>query len=349
MSLKQSPWWDRQNHEDRRAILLARSNLKTAIRHWFKTQGFIEVETGCLQISPGNEVHLHAFKTQLTDTSNHSHPIYLHTSPEFACKKLLAAGEQKIFTFAPVFRNRERGPLHHPEFMMLEWYRANEPYETVMKDCIALLNIAADEIGNDTFNWRGKSCAPKLPPEYLTVKDAFNRFANIDLGATMNSSQANQSLLANMANDIGIATSQNESWSDIFSRILTSHIEPNLGSTQPTLLMEYPIQEAALAQTSPTDPTIAERFELYCCGVELANGFGELNDPHIQRDRFEQAMKTKQKIYGHHDPIDEDFINALEYMPPASGVALGFDRLVMLATQATHIDQVIWTPMPTTD
>ena len=342
---KQSPWWDRGRHEDRRPVLVARSRLKNAVRTWFLNEGFIEVETTCLQISPGNETHLHAFKTNLVDTDGREHPFYLHTSPEFACKKLLAAGEQKIFTFAPVFRNRERGPLHHPEFMMLEWYRAFEPYETMMDDCLALLKLTARVIGTDIFKWRGKTCNPLGAPRNLAVLDAFFKYANVDLKATFDTAEGDRASFAKQAQSIGIKTAKDDTWSDIFSRILTSHIEPNLGQKHPTLLKEYPVQEAALAQKCPGNPSLAQRFELYCCGVELANGFGELNDAHEQRARFERAMNMKQKIYGERYPIDEEFMKALARMPPASGVALGFDRLVMLATHSPHIEDVIWTPM----
>ena len=138
-----SPWWTPRKHQDRRPLLLARGRIKTAIRQWFLEQGFIEVETSCLQISPGNETHLHAFKTEAIDTDLARRDLYLHTSPEFAMKKLLAAGEPQIFTFAPVFRNRERGPLHSPEFTMLEWYRTGAPYEQLWDDCREIVKIAA--------------------------------------------------------------------------------------------------------------------------------------------------------------------------------------------------------------
>ena len=160
---QRSPWWRPDRHADRRPFLLARGRIQAAIRRWFEAQGFIEVETAALQVSPGNETHLHAFATELIAPDGARRPLYLHTSPEFACKKLLAAGEEKIFTFAPVFRNRERGALHHPAFTMLEWYRANEPYERLMEDCAALLRLAAEAAGTTTLDSTAPAAPIRLP------------------------------------------------------------------------------------------------------------------------------------------------------------------------------------------
>jgi elongation factor P--(R)-beta-lysine ligase len=326
-------------------MLLARGRIKAAIRAWFEGQGFVEVETSCLQVSPGNETHLHAFKTDLIGTDLERRDLYLHTSPEFAMKKLLAAGEEKIFTFAPVFRNRERGALHAPEFTMLEWYRAGAPYETLWDDCAAILRISAEVTGHSKWTYRSKTCAAGKHYDWLTLNQAFHEFAEIDLSETYNAFKTNRDALAEQAQANGIQIGDDDTWADIFSRVLTEKIEPSLGNARPEILCEYPVHEAALARTLPHDPNVAERFELYVCGVELANGFGELNDAGEQRRRFEKWMDDKSRIYGERYPIDEDFLSALEHMPPASGCALGFDRLVMLATGAERIDQVIWTPL----
>lgn len=347
---RDTPWWDRAAHADRKPFLAARSLIKAVVRNWFLSQGFTEVEPGCLQVSPGNEAHLHAFKTELVGTDLAAHPLYLHTSPELACKKLLAAGEEKIFTLGPAFRNRERGALHAPEFTMLEWYRANEPYEAVMDDAAALLKLAAEAIDNRFVSFHGVTANPRAEPERLTVAQAFSRYAGIDLLASLSDGDyatgKDRDRLAAMAEAAGVTARSDDTWSDIFAKVLTALIEPRLGNGQPTLLTEYPAVEAALAQRTPHDPRVAERFELYCCGVELANGFGELTDPVEQRKRLEAEMTKKEWRYGERYPLDEDFLAALAHMPPASGCALGFDRLVMLASGATRIDQVIWTPLP---
>jgi len=341
-----SPWWTPHRHADRRPRLLARNAIAAAIRDWLAARDFIEVQTAALQISPGNETHLSAFATQAILPDATWQPFYLHTSPEFACKKLLAAGEERIFNFGPVWRNRERGPLHHPEFTMLEWYRVGETYESLMVDCAALLSLAAEKTGAKTFAFRGREADPFAEPERLTVADAFTRHAGIDLLATVqtDASTDRDTLQAAVAS-ASMRTAPDDTWTDLFSRVMVERIEPNLGTGRATILYEYPISEAALARPSPRDPRVAERFELYCCGVELANAFGELTDADEQRRRFEADMDEKEQIYGERYPIDEDFLAALSIMPQASGSALGFDRLVMLATGAQRVDDVIWTPV----
>jgi lysyl-tRNA synthetase class 2 len=339
-----SPWWNPENYADRRPFLLARDRIMASLRHWFRMRGFLEVETPALQVSPGNETHLHAFATEIVAPDGRRAPLYLHTSPEFACKKLLAAGEQRIFTFARVFRNRERGALHHPEFTMLEWYRADEPYETLMADCAALLAETAKAAGSHTLRWKDRTADPFANPERLTVAQAFARFASINLLATLPAGQPDVAAMIAAARAANIRIADDDTWSDIFSRMLVERIEPRLGIGAPTLLCEYPLPEAALARPA-ADPRVAQRFELYACGVELANGFGELTNPAEQRRRFEAAMAEKQHRYGMRYPIDPDFLAALAVMPQASGIALGFDRLVMLATGAARIEQVLWAPV----
>ena len=329
---------------------MARNAITRAFRGWFEDRDFTEVEAAALQVSPGNEAHLHAFTTEaLTTSGERAQSLYLHTSPEFACKKLLAAGERRIFDFARVWRNRERGPLHHPEFTMLEWYRAEEPYETLMADCAALMRIAAETAGARSFAWRGKTADPFAEPERLTLAEAFDRHAGIDLLTTVAvGGDTDRDGLAAAAKGAGIRTADDDTWADVFSRVLVERVEPHLGMGRPTLLCEYPIPEAALARPKTTDPRVAERFELYACGVELANAFGELTDADEQRRRLLAEMDEKQRVYGERYPLDEDFLAALAMMPEASGSALGFDRLVMLATGAERIEQVLWTPVAET-
>jgi elongation factor P--(R)-beta-lysine ligase len=340
-----SPFWAPHVYADRRPILLARGRIVAALRAWFAGQDFVEVETGALQLSPGNETHLHAFATTLAAPGGTQSPLYLRTSPEFACKKLLAAGERRIVEFAKVFRNRERGALHHPEFMLIEWYRAGEPYQVLMDDCAAILALTAKAAGARQLTFRGKAADPFAVPERLTVADAFHRFAGIDLLATLPAGRPDRTAFARAAQAAGIRIADDDTWGDIFSRVLVERIEGQLGIGRATILDEYPSAMAALARPAPHEPRVAERFELYACGVELANGFGELTDAAEQRRRLEQEMAEKQRIYGERYPIDQDFIAAVGAMPQASGIALGLDRLVMLATGASRIDQVMWTPM----
>ena len=318
---------------------MARNRITAAFRSWFAARDFVEVECASLQISPGNEAHLHGFATDLIHPDASQERRYLATSPEFSMKKLLATGETRIFDLARVYRNRERTLTHSPEFTMLEWYRANEPYEAVIADSIALLRLAAETSGTKIFRWRGRQCDSFAEPEWLPVAEAFSRYANVSLLDTIGSRDA-------LAAHSPVPVATDDSWSDIFSRMLVEKVEPHLGMNGPTVLYEYPTSEAALARVTAHDPRVAERFELYACGVELANGFGELTDASEQRRRFELEMDVKERVYGERYPLDQELLQALPMMPPASGVALGFDRLVMLATGATNIEQVLWTPPP---
>jgi elongation factor P--(R)-beta-lysine ligase len=338
-----SPWWSAARRADVRPFLAARIAITRAVREWFGEQGFVEIETGILQVSPGNETHLHAPRTELVAAGGERLTRYLRTSPEFSCKKLLAAGETKIFELARVFRDRERGELHLPEFTMLEWYRANANYDAVMADSIVVIAHAARATGIGRFSFRDRVADPFAEPELLTVASAFDRFAGIDLLATIADGKGDRDRLAAMAaNKVRIG--DDDTWSDIFSKILVEHVEPHLGQGRLTVLFEYPAPEAALARMKASDPRVAERFEIYACGVELANGFGELTNAREHRVRFMQAMDEKQRRYGERYPLDEDFLDAVGHMPDCSGVALGFDRLVMLASGALRIDQVVWTP-----
>lgn len=349
-SRQSSPsWWRRSVHADRRPFLMGRNRIQAAFRTHFAEHDFVEVDTATLQVSPGNEAHLHAFRTDAIGHDGTAAPLYLHTSPEFACKKLLAAGETRIACFAHVYRNRERGPLHHPEFTMLEWYRVGESYEQLMQDCGELIALAARAAGTRQFAFAGKSVDPFAEAERISVADAFAQHAGIDLLATIaKDGTTDRNALATQLADAGIRTADDDTWADLFSRVIVEKVEPRLGNGRVTILDRYPVAEAALARPCPDDPRVAERFEVYACGVELANAFGELTDPAEQRRRFEAEMIEKNRVYGETYPLDEDFLEALADMPDASGIALGFDRLVMLATGALRIDQVIWAPVAET-
>ena len=340
-----SPFWAREVHADRRPLLLARARIAAAVRAFFAARDFIEVDTAILQLSPGNEAHLHAFATELVAPDGQRVSRYLRTSPEFACKKLLAAGEPRIFEFARAFRNREQGALHHPEFTLLEWYRAREPYGALMDDCAALLAAVAEAAGTRRLVFRDRIATPFAEPERMTVAQAFERFANIDVLATASAHETDRDALAAAARAVRVRVADDDTWADVFSRVLVEWIEPNLGIGRPTILYEYPLAQAAWARQSATDPRVAERFELYACGVELANAFGELTDPAEQRRRFAAEMALKERVHGERYPVDEDFLAALAQMPQACGIALGFDRLVMLLTGAARIEQVLWTPV----
>ena len=341
-------WWTPEGFQARRANLARRAAIAAATRAYFTQAGFVEVETPALQVSPGMEPHLVAFATELQAPGNVTQRrLYLHTSPEFAMKKLLVAGVPRLFQLARVFRNAERSATHHPEFTMLEWYRAGARYLDLVDDCEGLLRASADAAGVDVLTWQGRRCDPRAKCERISVAEAFQRHANTDLLATI-ADPAAPSLrgLAAAARTLGIATRPGDGWDDIFFRIFLERIEPNLGIDRPTILYDYPTAMAALARLKPGDPRLCERFELYACGLELANAFGELTDAAEQRRRFAADQDLKERRYGARYPVDDDFIAALEHgLPESAGIALGFDRLVMLATGAETIEDVLWAPV----
>ena len=340
-------WWEPRCFAAKEPHLDTRRRVIAAIRAFFAAQGFVEVETPALQVSPGLEPHLQAFATSLDEPGAGARPRYLQTSPEFAMKKLLVAGVPRLFQLAHCFRNGERSATHHPEFTMLEWYRANAGYRDLMADCETLLRAALAAAGRPLFTWRGVSADPAQPWVYLSVAEAFRRYAAIDLLATAPDPEApSLELLAAAAQPLGIAPHAGDGWEDLFFRIFLERIEPHLGCGAPAILYDYPISMAALARAKPDDPRLAERFELYVCGLELANAFGELTDPEAQRRRFLADQAKKRARYGAAYPIDEDFLAALAWgMPPSAGIALGVDRLVMLASGAPRIDDVLWAPV----
>lgn len=333
-------WWYPNEFARRRPNLEARARITAGLRAWFGERGFIEVETPILQVSPGMEPHIHAFATDLTGPRGETARRYLHTSPEFAMKKLMAAGLDRQFQLARVFRNGERAATHHPEFTMLEWYRAGTDYQALMEDCDGLLAMALGAAGKPEFRRGAFSCAA-LPAERLSVAQAFARHAGIDLPTVMDDTPG----FARAAGECGSPAHDGDGWDDIFFRIMADRIEPNLGMGRPTVLYDYPVAMAALSRPKPGSPELAERFELYVCGVELANAFSELTDAAEQRRRFEADMDLKERLYGTRHPIDEEFLQAVSRLPRSAGSALGFDRLVMLATGAERLEDVLWAPV----
>ncbi len=341
-------WWRPDRFALRRARLEQRTRLVVAARSFFAERGYVEVDTPGLQVSPGLEPHLQAFATELHDPNcNTRLQRYLHTSPEFAMKKLLVAGMARIWQLAHVFRNGESGAAHHPEFTMLEWYRVGASYRDLMEEAAALVRTCQLAARVETLAWRGRSADARREWQRISVGEAFLEYCGIDLLATVDDpANPEAERLAAAASGIGIAPHRGDDWETLFFRIFLERIEPHLGVGAPTILYDYPVSMASLSRRSPVDPRLAERFEVYVCGLELANAFGELTDPVEQRARFIADQARKQQLYGHTYPVDEDFLAALEQgLPPCAGIALGFDRLVMLATGAVDIEDVLWAPV----
>ena len=313
------------------------------IRSFLDARDYLEVETPILQVSPCMDTHIHAFSTRFKDISlEEKQTFYLHTSPEFGMKKLLSAGCERIYQICHVFRNADDTKLHSPEFTMIEWYNTDYSYEELMDEAVELVKACGDAVGTNRFTWEGHKVDVQAEWERISVAEAFLKYADIDLDKYLEDRDGLAAALK--AKNLHVADDDN--WGDLFHRAMLEYVEPKLGMECGTVLYDYPKRLAALAQVKKDNPKYAERFELYIAGVELANGFGELTDPIEQRQRFVAEMEAKEKLYGERYPVDEQFIAALEQgLPACSGIALGIDRLVMLATGATHISDVLWHPV----
>lgn len=337
-------WWLPHNFEHKKQNLMTRSLVIKELRRFFDARNFTEIDTPSLQICPVMDAHIHAFKTVYKPVDNSEDQVfYLHTSPEFDMKKLLSAGMERIYQISHVYRNGEATVRHLPEFMLLEWYRANADYTVVMDDCILLLRDIIDTVGTDGFQYGQTFCNPHDGVERLSVCEAFLRFCKIDLRSVLGCKER----FAYQAERIGVRVVDSDSWDDVFHAIMADKIEPHLGCGVPTILYDYPVSMAALSRVKSNDSQFAERFELYVCGVELANAFSELTDGEEQRRRYREEMDLKQKLYGVSYPPDEEFFKALDYgMPESAGVALGVDRLIMLACGVDDIQDVQWARVP---
>jgi lysyl-tRNA synthetase class 2 len=330
----QQPTWSPERLAARLPFLRRRALLTGATRAFFAARGFMEVETPCAVPAPGEEVHLRAFRTVRERPGGGEEPLWLHTSPEFAMKRLLAGGAGPIFQLARVWRNAEGSARHAHEFTMLEWYEPGTDLAGLMARTEALLRAVLPPV----VRWGGLD-NDLARFERLTVAEAFARH----VGADVLASEGDAAALAAAA---GARLREGEGWEDLFFRLLLERVEPHLGRDRPTFLTHWPASQAALARRDPADPRVAERFELYACGMELANAFVELTDAAEQRARFAEDRARRHALYGGADwPLDEDFLAAVALMPPAAGIALGFDRLAMIATGAPRIADVLWLPM----
>ena len=317
---------------DRLPFLRRRALLTRAVRAFFDARGYTEVETPYAVPTPGEDVHLAALRTEAADAYGARRPLWLHTSPEFAMKRLLADGAGPIFQLARVWRNGEGSPRHAVEFTMLEWYRPHLDLAGLMDETESLLRAVLPP--SVASAGRRTSLAAF---ERLTVAEAFARHGAGDVLATANDPAA-------LARSAGTTPRPGEGWEDLFFRLLLERVEPHLGRARPTFLTHWPAAQAALARRDPHDPRVALRFELFVCGIELANAFEELTDPAEQRARFIADRARRHAMTGPDWPMDEALLAALPSMPPASGIALGFDRLAMIAAGADRIDQVQWLP-----
>lgn len=342
-------WWHPYNYEQKIPSLILRNKVIKAIKDFFLNQDFLEVDTPYLQTSPGMDVHMKAFKTELENPLDKNKTLYLHTSPEFAMKKLLAAGLPKIFQIAHVYRNGEISPYHSPEFTMIEWYRANADYYDIMNDCEELLKALVKLSKANSFRANGAECFMDKGVERKSINELFYEYVGFYLTEvlpTEPSFEPPPEAIGIKAKELGIEVFDYDRFEDIYFRIMVNKIEPFLGLKMPIIIYDFPLCMGALSKASRKDARFAERFEIYACGVELGNAYSELIDPKIQLERFKYDMGLKEKFYGYHHPLDENYLAAFDYgMPESAGIGFGVDRIIMLITGAKDINDILWAPL----
>ncbi|CAI3930655.1 Elongation factor P--beta-lysine ligase (EF-P beta-lysylation pathway) (EpmA) (PDB:3A5Z) (PUBMED:20729861) [Commensalibacter communis] len=324
---------DRASLFDRLPLLKRRQLMIKAIRSFFDARNYLEVETPYLVSAPGEELHLEPFSSMYETPQGEKRELFLHTSPEFAMKRIVAELHQPIYQLARVWRNKEGGSSHSPEFTMLEWYHPHCSMVELMDETERLCKVLFPR----QIEYSNHQIRFGVPFERLTVQQAFQKYVGVDILSLPDDSQ----ILANAA---GCQLRLGETWEDLFFRLLLEKIEPNIGRDRPTFLTHWPVKQAALAKIDSNDKRVALRFELYAGGLELANAFEELTDPVEQRQRFLIDRQQRTELYPEATrwEIDEDFLSALSKMPPCSGIAVGFDRLVMLATGVKNIRDILW-------
>jgi elongation factor P--(R)-beta-lysine ligase len=325
----------------------ARSALARRLRDGLEQRGYLEVETPIAVPFAGQEPHLRPFETTFmpdppvpAEGVHGARRLHLHTSPEYAMKRLLARdGFSRSYQFARVFRDGEVSRTHNPEFTLLEFYAAPGSAVSIMSDLEQLLFSCAAEAPARMGHGRGSGTISLRPPfERLTCREAFLRYAGFD------PLPLDVAAFAQAARAGGVRLAAGAAWDDVFTQVLLERIEPALGIDRPTFLIEYPASQAALARVKPSDPRVAERFELYAGGLELANGFSELCDAREQRRRLQEEQDLRRRLGRDVFPLDEKFLAALDRIREAGGVAVGFDRLQMLVTGAETIADVLLFP-----
>lgn len=323
--------------------LIRRGKILQGIRQYFLAEGFVEIETPYLVPSPGMEPHLLALEVYCTRPGGKRSKQYLHTSPEYAMKKLLGEGWEKIFQICRVFRDGEIGATHQIEFTMVEWYRANGDYHKIMEDCEGLISFLARQVwGQAEGSYQGRPVHLSPPFTRLAVSQAMLDYGRIDI----EENRDGPSLLAEArSRGYHFAPGPAYTFDEVFFKVFLEAVEPRLGFPKPVILYDYPAGMAALARLKPGNLLLAERFELYIAGLELANAFSELNDPDEQRRRFAEEQRMRAQLGRPVYPMDEELLQALSRMPPSAGIALGVDRLAMLFCDAPSIQEVLAFPL----
>lgn len=337
-----STWKTLNDHPEKIEFLKKREKIIDAIRLFFKQQDFLEVDTPLMVRSPGMEPYLEVFETTLLDTDRSSQKAYLLTSPEYALKKLLAAGIPKLFQICKSFRNGEgKSKKHNAEFTIMEWYRTNADYIDIMDDCENLCRFIVQTLfGKTTFTYQGKDFNFTKPWERLSVAQAFQKYCNIDVKTLLD-----EKLLLEAGKKRGFSVDKHTTWEQIYNQFFLNDIDVHLGVEQPTILYDYPVSQASLSKKKRGDPRFAERFEFYLAGIEMGNAFSELTDADEQLRRFQIEREERKSLGKTLYDIDMDYIEALHSgIPQSGGIAVGIDRLCMFFSNTADIQDIITFP-----
>jgi lysyl-tRNA synthetase class 2 len=322
---------------------LVREKVIDTLREFFKTRGFHEVETPLLVKSPGTEPYLEVFETEVKFAEGDNYTAYLLTSPEYAMKKLLAAGFENIFQICKSFRNKEgRSSRHNPEFTILEYYRSHADYTALMTDMEEMLQMLAEKMSGhkESFEYQGRVMDLSKPFKRISVAEAFQTMANVDIDTLLSDK------IIEVAKQKGYQVDDTTTWEQAYNQIFLNEIEAKLDQTKPTIIYDYPLSQAALSKRKKSDPRFAERFEIYLAGIELGNAFSELIDADEQEGRLKAELKERDQLGKTKYELDTDFIDALRSgLPDCTGIAIGVDRLVMLFANVSTIEDTMLFPI----
>ena len=338
---QKSNWMKLRDREMDWTVFRLRARILRSIRRFFDSKGFLEIDAPLLTPCPTLDANIRSIQSVAHDNRNESKPMFLHTSPEHAMKKLLAAGADRIYFLGKVFRDGECTRLHNPEFTMLEWYRSEATYEDIINDTQEVVHAVANDVFDaEHLKYQGKKIDLSLPWDRITLRDLFVHETGIDL-----ENYRTADSLKEAAASLDVHYQEDDDWETLFFRIFLEKIERKLGFPKPVFLLDYPLSMGLMARRKPENPRWVERAEIYIAGLECANGYSELTHPDEQKKRFLEERRKKTASDNASHPIDWDLISALESgLSPCAGMALGVDRLVMLLTDKTDIQDVLLFP-----
>lgn len=334
-----STWSELKNTPRLKNIYDTRVEIIKSIREFFWSQGFLETDTPVAVRLASQEPYLNPVSITISDPNGKSEKFYLRTSPEYALKKLLAVGYEKVFEIGKCFRDFESfGGNHNPEFTMLEWYRSPGTYQEIMSDTENLFKFVAKKLNQESVGYKNREVNISENWDRQSMKQVWQNFVGVNLDDYLEISQMRE-----LAKTKGYNVDSADAYEDLFYKIFLNEVEPKLGNDRPIFVYDFPAQMTSLSRLCENDSRYAERFELYVGGLELANAFGELTDSKVQKEKLEEDLAKRKALGKEVWPVDPDFISALESgVSSAGGIALGVDRMVLLFTRAKDLNETIF-------